>query len=131
MLDSSDLNDRSAFVNEVMAVFRSANYLLSDHSVRTAAFDFFAKKDSNLIIAKTCTNLDSFKQRHGLEMRLISEIALASPLLVANRDLRDDAIYSRYGIPGLNFPTLRRILHGNRLPRIISKRGGFYHRIKG
>ncbi|MHA1168348.1 MAG: helix-turn-helix domain-containing protein [Candidatus Hodarchaeales archaeon] len=131
MKDSSDQNDKAAFVNDVMAAFRSANYVLSDHSIRTAAFDFFARKEENLIITKTCTNLDSFKQKHGLELRLISEIVTASPLLVANRDLRDDAIYSRYGIPGLNFPTLKRILHGDRLPQIISKRGGFYHRIKG
>ncbi|MHA2295954.1 MAG: helix-turn-helix domain-containing protein [Candidatus Hodarchaeales archaeon] len=122
---------RNSFLQGVMSVFKKANYNLSEQVVRCAGFDFFAEKHGNLVVTKACTTLDSFKRDHGVELRLVSEILSASPVLVAKKNLKDDAIYNRHGVPGLNLITLIRILYQGLLPNIISKRGGFYHQIRG
>ncbi|MFW9996288.1 MAG: helix-turn-helix domain-containing protein [Candidatus Odinarchaeota archaeon] len=123
--------DRRSFLQEVIAVFRNADYHLSEQTIRCAGFDFFAEKQGDLVVTKACTTLDSFKYGHGMELRLISDVVSASPVIVANKKLNDDAVYNRHGIPGINLTTLTRLLHHGLLPHIISRRGGFYHQIRG
>ena len=80
------------------------------------------------IFLKVLGNLDSYKDRHSLEMRLHCHLLHGAPLLISNKyskgqELHDDIVYYRHSIACINLMTLRRLLQNNINLSQIATRG--------
>ncbi len=128
--------DRTRFSHEVESLFRKANYALSQRCcVRPSCFDFAARKEEQLILAKACPNIEKIQKNDSNELRALARILSGTPLFVCERTrnklLEDDTRYSRYGVGAVTLRTLGDTLLEERDPLIEAGPGGYYVRLNG
>nr|WP_286244248.1 transcriptional regulator [Methanobacterium ferruginis] len=117
------------------------NELLSKHGFDTSniydrsCFDLVARRELLLLLMKVLVNVDGFSPAHAHEIKRVSKIFLASPLLIGlkskNEILEEDVVYERHGIPVIAPTTLHNIVVEEIYPEIFADRGGYYVQIDG
>ena len=122
-------------------VINEINELLSKHGFETSniydrsCFDLVARRELLLLLMKVLVNVDGFSAAHAQEIKRVSKIFLASPLLIGlkskNEVLEEDVVYERHGIPVIAPTTLRNIVVEEIYPEIFADRGGYYVEIDG
>lgn len=99
------------------------------------SFDIVARKDLVILLLKTFLNIDSINEHNSHEMKQLSNIFLASPIIIGEKSrnglLEDGVIYERYDIPTISFNTLKNMILYNEHPEILADRGGYFVKIDG
>ncbi|WP_409199770.1 transcriptional regulator [Methanobrevibacter sp. DSM 116169] len=122
-------------------LIKEINNLLNSEGFETSnvydqrCFDLIARKKLLILLLKTFTNVDSINETHAEEMRKISQIFLASPLIVGEKSknglLEEDVVYERHGVPAICLNTLKNMILYNEYPEVLADRGGYYVKING
>ena len=120
----------------VFGLLKEAGFQTSDiYSSRSACFDVVARKSDMLLLVKVLPNIDSMQENNAFQLKLLGYILSASVVLVGERTRKgraeDDALYERYGIPAVNYNTLKKALLNHIFPVVYAKRGGFYVHLNG
>lgn len=117
------------------------NELLSNHGFETSniydrsCFDMVARKEFLLLLMKVLINVDGFTGEQAEEIKKLSSIFMASPIIVGlkskNELLEEDVVYERHGIPVIALETLRSMVVEEIYPEIFADRGGYFVRMDG
>ncbi len=120
---------REEILNEAIRIFKQAQYEVYLETVRSAAFDFIARKKLSMgeseritfpsmgqyALIKTILDLDGFRKNHGKELLWLSRFLRANPLIVSEyssqQKMIDDVLYMRHNVPAVNLNTLEKIIH--------------------
>lgn len=126
--------ERLLLLENVKKVFKEAGFAISIHcKIKSTCFDLVARKNGILLFVKVLYNVDSLQQEHAKELKLLSIIFSASPLVIGKKSghtvLEDGVVYERYGIPVININSLIYALIEGKFPIIIAKRGGIFVKI--
>ena len=88
--------------------FETSN--IYDHS----CFDLVARKKLLILLLKALVNIDTLNEAHAEEIRQISKVFLASPIIVGmkskNHILEEDVVYERHGLPAIGLETLKNMI---------------------
>ena len=100
-----------------------------------SCFDIVARKKLLILLLKVLVNIDSINESHVEEIRQISNVFLASPIIVGvkskNHILEEDVVYERHGLPAIGLQTLKNMIIYDEYPEILADRGGYYVQING
>lgn len=127
-------SERLMLLEHVKKVFEEADFAISMYcKIKSTCFDLVARKNNCLLFVKVLYNVDSLQQGHAKELKILSLIFSASPLVIGEKSghiiLEDEVVYERYGIPVINVNSLINALIEGRFPIILAKRGGFFVKI--
>jgi putative transcriptional regulator len=130
------MDERAELYAVVTEALIKSDFKVSDRCVlRPACFDIFARKEVLLLLIKILANIDSISQCSAREMRWISSMLSASPLVIGRRtrmgEMEEGLVYERFGVPAISPETLESILLKKVFPIIFSSRGGYYVKIDG
>jgi putative transcriptional regulator len=128
--------ERADPVLSVINLLIEAGFHTSDiHGSRSACFDVVARKNDVLLLVKVLPNIDSVQEENAFQLKLLGYILSASVVFVGERTrkgkVEDDALYERYGVPAVNYNTLKEALLNNIFPVVYAKRGGFCVHLNG
>ena len=94
-----------------------------------------ARKKLLILLLKALVNIDTLNEAHAEEIRQISKVFLASPIIVGmkskNHILEEDVVYERHGLPAIGLETLKNMIVYDEYPEILADRGGYYVKING
>ena len=125
---------RNDLIYEINNLLNSEGFKTSD-IYEQRCFDLIARKKLLILLLKTFINVDSINEAHAEELRKISQIFLASPIIVGKRSkngfLEEDIVYERHGVPAISINTLKNIILYNEFPEVLADRGGYYVKING
>nr|MDO8134380.1 transcriptional regulator [Candidatus Njordarchaeum guaymaensis] len=130
------LRERSEAVLRVVSLLKEAGFRISDVcSLRSSCFDVAARKGEMILLIKVLANIDSFQDKHAFQLKLLSCLLSASPILIGERTrkdrVEDDVLYERFSIPAFSYNTLKQALIHGVFPTVYAKRGGFYVQLNG
>lgn len=125
---------RSQLLQNIENLLKSQGYKTSD-IYDQGSFDIVARKNLLILLLKTFQNIDSINERNAYEMKQLSNIFLASPIIIGEKSrngyLEEGVIYERYDIPTIGFDTLKNMILYNEYPEILADRGGYFVKIDG
>jgi len=113
-----------------------AGYDVSElFAMRPKSFDLIANNGKNIIILKVISHIDSISEENARDLDQISRNLGGTPLVVGERardaELERGAVYVRYGISAINYPTLHDFFVDGSPPLIYASPGGLYVNISG
>jgi len=123
--------ERNQLVQSVRDTLTSAGFYVSDlYSIRLPGFDLVARRDNDLLIIKILTNIDAFSEEVARELKTLSSLLNATPLLIGEKTglnlLEDDVVYFRFGVYAITLNTMRdNLLEGIPI-RAFAAPGGLY-----
>lgn len=83
-----------------------------------SCFDLIAKKQKITYLIKVFSNVDSFRHDHAIELRKLSELFFAIPIVIGENtkafELEDKVLYERHSCPVMNFHSFSQFLQGKR-----------------
>lgn len=90
-----------------------------------SCLDIAAQKKALILLVKVLENIDGFKEKQAEELRKLSFVFKASPLLIGESTktfrLEDGIIYDRHAVPAVTLETFRNSLTGAYPEKIFSK----------
>ncbi len=118
-------------IASIIKILDKAGYVVTDLAeTKPRCFDIVARKGDTVLFLKILYNVDSFKSEMAKEMKIISKVLNASPVVVGERYKTDylerGVVYTRYGIPVINTATFYDMIVENEMPLIYSAPGGYY-----
>lgn len=118
-------------IDEARDILAKTGFYLSQRlDTRRISFDFVARRDDMLLVAKGLLNIDSLGRKRSQELKMIASCLEGTPLTVAQRsgsgNLEDGAIYSRFGVPTITLGTFRDFFIEGVPPFMFSAPGGLY-----
>ena len=123
--------ERAELLEHVRDVLIKGGFYVSDiNHMHLTGFDLVARRDDSLLIIKVLVNIDSLSEHLSKELRTLSFLIKATPLLIGQKTglatLEHDVVYFRSGIQAITLETLKNhILEG--IPvRIYAAPGGLY-----
>ncbi len=99
----------------------------------TGSFDLVARKGSKILLIKIVEDTNSLLKDSIEEMRNVASYFQASSIIIARKsgfELENNVVYSRFGIPTINFQTFINALN-NKFPSLKSEKGGINAQILG
>lgn len=94
-----------------------------------------ARNEFLLLLMKVLINVDGFTGEQAEEIKKLSSMFMASPLIVGLKSkselLEEDVVYERHGIPVIAIETLRSMVLEEIYPEIFADRGGYFVRMDG
>ena len=128
------IKNRNQLIQEVYQLLNKEGFETSNF-YEQSCFDLLARKKLLLLILKVLVNIDSINEAYVQEIRQISQVFLASPIIVGlkskNHVLEEDVVYERHGLPAIGFETLKNMILYDEYPEILADRGGYYVKING
>lgn len=123
-------------IDEAREILAKTGFYLSQKlDTRNISFDFVARRDDMLLVAKVLLNIDSLGRKNSQELKMIASCLQGTPLLLGLRSgsgrLEDGAAYTRFGIPILSMGTLRDFFVEGVPPFMFSAPGGLYVKLDG
>ena len=123
--------ERTELLKNIREVLISAGFYVSDlYSMRLTGFDIVARRDDLLLIIKVLTNVDSLSEDVAKELRTLSSVLKATPLLIGEKNganaLEDDAVYFRFGVQAITVNTLKNHLLDGMPVKVYAAPGGLY-----
>jgi len=123
--------NREDMVNDLYAILARSGFFISDpRSCRSQTFDMICRRDSSLLIFKVLTNIDSFSPRNAQQLKLLSSMLDASPVVVgiktSTRSLKAGVIYLRHRVSIVSVPTLYDMFLEGVYPSVFAAPGGLY-----
>jgi putative transcriptional regulator len=89
-------------------------------------FDILARKEEKILLIKILEDANAISEQFAKEMQRISNYVTASPLVISEKAgilLKDNIIYSRFGVYTFNFETFKNCIN-NKMPFVKSTRAG-------
>ncbi len=118
------------FKNIREALTKAGFYVSELHSMRLTGFDIIARRDDTLLIIKVLTNIDSLSEDVAFELKTLSSLLKASPILIGEKNgsglLEDDVVYLRFGIQAVTCNTLSDYLLEGVPVSVYAAPGGLY-----
>src|SRR3989344_521363 len=96
-------------------------------------FDLLARKEERILLVKILEDANAVSEEYALQMEHVAAYISASPLIIAEKaggDIRDNVVYSRFGIHTLNFATFKNSVE-NKFPFIKSDHAGLTAHVVG
>ena len=123
--------ERKELLGSIKDTLAGAGFYVSDlYSTRLTGFDIVARRDDTLLIIKVLTNVDSLSEDVAKELRILSSLLRATPLLIGERSgvdaLEDDVAYFRFGIQAITLDTLRKYILEGVPVNVYAAPGGLY-----
>lgn len=121
----------AALLESVVRILSKANFNVADLAeTKPRCFDIVARRDDLILILKVLYNVDSLKPEAADEMKKLSKVLEASPMVVGERFkfdfLERGVVYTRYGLPVINLATFYDFIVEGIPPYIYSAPGGYY-----
>lgn len=127
-----EMRNRNDIIKKINDFLKSERFETSD-IYDQGSFDIVARRDFLILILKAFVNIDSVNKANIGEMKQLSNIFLASPIIVGERSrsgrLEDGVIYERYDIPAINFVTFSNMILNKEYPQVMANRGGYFLKI--
>lgn len=128
--------DRRELTANISGVLTKAGFAVAGQEpLPSVSFDIVARRDGDLMMVKVLTEVGSFGRVNARELRLISELIGAAPVIIGThrggRKLDDGIAYLRYGIPMLTPVTIGNHLLEGQPPLVFSAPGGLFVRLDG
>ena len=128
------ITNRNQLIREVYQLLNKEGFETSN-IYEQSCFDIVARKKLLILLLKVLVNIDSINESHVKEIRQISNVFLASPIIVGvkskNHILEEDVVYERHGLPAIGLETLKNMIVYDEYPEILADRGGYYVQING
>ena len=128
------ITNRNQLIREIYLLLNKEGFETSD-IYDQSCFDLVARKKLLILLLKVLVNIDSINEAHVEEIRQISHVFLASPIIVGlkskNHILEEDVVYERHGLPAIGLQTLKNMIIYDEYPEILADRGGYYVQING
>ena len=106
------ITNRNQLIREVYQLLNKEGFETSN-IYEQSCFDIVARKKLLILLLKVLVNIDSINESHVEEIRQISNVFLASPIIVGvkskNHILEEDVVYERHGLPAIGLETLKNI----------------------
>jgi putative transcriptional regulator len=123
--------DRTELLPHIREILRLAGFSVSDpYTVRLPGFDIVARRDQTLLILKVLSNIDALSEEVAKELRTLSLLLKATPLLIGEKNgvgrLEDNVVYIRFGIQAVTLPTLQNHMAEGTPVRAYAAPGGLY-----
>jgi len=121
----------AALLESVIKILLKAEFNVADLAeTKPRCFDIVARKGDIILILKVLYNVDSLKPEAAEEMKKLTAILEASPMVVGERFkfdfLERGVVYTRYGLPVINIATFYDFIIEDIPPYIYSAPGGYY-----
>ncbi|WP_456467752.1 transcriptional regulator [Archaeoglobus sp.] len=121
----------AALLESVVKILLKADFNVADLAeTKPRCFDIVARKDDLILILKVLYNVDSLKPEAAEEMKKLTKILEASPMVVGERFkfdfLERGVVYTRYGLPVINLATFYDFIVEGIPPYVYSAPGGYY-----
>uniref|UniRef100_A0A7C3RD68 Putative HTH-type transcriptional regulatory protein ENN70_01510 n=1 Tax=Archaeoglobus fulgidus TaxID=2234 RepID=A0A7C3RD68_ARCFL len=121
----------TALIESVVRILQKANFNVADLAeTKPRCFDIVARKDNIVLLIKVLYNVDSLKPEAAEEMKKLTKILQASPIVIGERFkfdfLERGVVYTRYGLPVINLATFYDFVVDGVYPYIYSAPGGYY-----
>ena len=98
-------------------------------SARASCFDFAARDEERLVLAKVFPNIRDVSRGVAAGIKTISGCFSSASLFISGIDdddpLRDDTVYSRYGVHVVTLKTFEDLVLRGRFPLVKAARGGY------
>lgn len=125
---------QATVVDSVLKILDKSGFNVTDLvETKPRCFEIIAKKDENLLLVKVLYNIDSLKPEIAEDMKSVSILLRASPIVIGERFkfsyLDRGVVYNRYGLPVINTATLYDLIVDKISPVIYSAPGGYYVRL--
>jgi putative transcriptional regulator len=123
-------------LRNVTSVMMMAGYDVSElFAMRPKSFDLIANNGTHIVVLKVISHIDSISEENARDLDQISRNLGGTPLVVGERardsELERGAVYVRYGISAINYPTLHDYFVDGSPPLIYASPGGLYVNISG
>ncbi|MHA1238511.1 MAG: transcriptional regulator [Candidatus Odinarchaeia archaeon] len=120
-----------SLIRKVTNILKRANFAVSEEYLgKSCCFDLAAKRDPYSLLIKVLLNIDTLNEIHAKELKLLSKILSASPLIIGEKTrkgvVENGVVYERFNIPAVNTFTFAMIMINNLLPLVYARRGGLY-----
>lgn len=119
---------KPSLIHEVGEILASSGFTTVECLGSRSSFDLVAKKKGKVLLVKVLSNVEGLSRPKAIELKHLSSILDAVPLVIAERmknsRLSNSIVYDRYGVHVLNPYTLREILDAG-APKAYSKRGNY------
>lgn len=126
------MQTRNEITQEITKFLKSEGFETSN-IYEKGSFDIVARKKLLILMLKAFVNIDSVNKANIEEMKHLSNIFLASPIIIGERSrsgkLEDGVIYERYEIPTINFNTFKNMILNKDHPNVMANRGGYFVKI--
>ncbi len=93
-------------------------------------FDVLARRHEQILLIKVLEDANAISREYAAEMLAVSSYINASPLIIAEKRLEDNIVYSRFDIHTLNYSTFANCVN-NRFPFIKRSKAGLTASIIG
>lgn len=128
--------DRRDAVRRITDILLKADFSVVENSdFRSSCFDIVARKGLNLLLLKVHENVDAVNEETSKELKILSSMLLASPIIIGNRTRKETVqnglVYERQGLPAVSSETFERFINQSVLPLVFARRGGLYVKING
>jgi putative transcriptional regulator len=126
--------NRVNLIREIRETLSNSGFYVSElYPLRPIGFDLIARRDNSLLIIKVLINIDGISEHVARELKVLSNLLRASPLLIGVRSstglMEYDVVYDRFGIQALNVETLKNHLLDGLPLKIFAGPGGLYVRL--
>jgi putative transcriptional regulator len=123
-------------LRNVTSVMMMAGYDVSElFAMRPKSFDLIANNGDHTVVLKVISHIDSISEDNARDLSQISQNLGGTPLVVGERardaELERGAVYVRYGIYAISYPTLHDYFVDGSPPLIYASPGGLYVNISG
>ncbi len=121
----------AALLESVVKILLKADFNVADLAeTKPRCFDIVARKYDLILILKVLYNVDSLKPEAAEEMKKLTKILEASPMVIGERFkfdfLERGVVYTRYGLPVINLATFYDFIVEGIPPYVYSAPGGYY-----
>lgn len=128
--------ERRDLISKIADILLGAGFSVAENrNLRSTCFDIVARKGLNLLLLKMHENIDALKEDTGKELKILSRMLSASPIVIGNRTrkeiVEESFVYERQGLPAINIETFEHFIAENIFPLILARRGGLYVKIDG
>ncbi len=125
---------RDMLEREVRDVLARADFMVSEpHGLRSVSFDFVARREGLIVVARCVQNLCAVDGDSAREMKVLASTLGGSPLVVATHGpagkLEDGVVHSRFGVPLMTVASVSDMFLEGVPPYVFAGPGGLYVRI--
>ncbi len=123
-----------ADIAEIVTHFlEKEKFIISQADSKSSCYDLLARRRSFILLLKFLLNIDSLNASLANDMRNLSNILTACPLIIGTHTrhlkLQDGVLHTRRGISAVTTQTFFDIFTSGAYPPVSSSRGGYYVRI--
>jgi predicted transcriptional regulator len=102
---------------------------------RPSCFNFAARRNGKVLLTRIAPEVGTFSQGDSRELKVIASRVSSASLVISQKThgkpLRDDTVYSRYGVFAVNGKTAKNIALETAQPLIFAIPGGYSVEIDG